>query len=148
VGGTSRRLLGRVVDAASRTFDVAVAAAVPVVALPVLAAVAVPVRLTMRWPVLFRQGRAGRGGEKTRDEQLDLASDFRREGISHEGDATRPERPCSTIDGAETRAMDVSGGQVAGLGTSSPQPRRPQRPLLGALMMIEPEVGARSPTRQ
>jgi hypothetical protein len=102
----------------------------------------------MRWPVLFRQGRAGRGGEKTRDEQLDLASDFRRDGISHEGDATRPERPGSTIDGAETRAMDVSGGQVAGLGTSSPQPRRPQRPLLGALMMIEPEVGARSPTRQ
>jgi lipopolysaccharide/colanic/teichoic acid biosynthesis glycosyltransferase len=49
-------------DLGSRAFDVVVAGIVLVVTSPVLAAVALAIRLTMGSPVLFRQARAGRGG--------------------------------------------------------------------------------------
>jgi sugar transferase EpsL len=51
------------VDAVSRGLDVLVAGAVLVLGLPVLAAIALAVRVSMGSPVLFRQARAGRGGE-------------------------------------------------------------------------------------
>jgi lipopolysaccharide/colanic/teichoic acid biosynthesis glycosyltransferase len=51
------------VDTVSRGFDVLVAGAVLVLGLPVLAAIALAVRVSMGSPVLFRQARAGRGGE-------------------------------------------------------------------------------------
>jgi lipopolysaccharide/colanic/teichoic acid biosynthesis glycosyltransferase len=47
-------------EIASKAFDVVVAGLVVLVAWPVLAAVAPGIRLTMGWPVLFRQRRAGR----------------------------------------------------------------------------------------
>jgi len=49
-------------EIASRAFDVVVAGLVLLVAWPVLAAVALAIRLTMGAPVLFRQQRAGRNG--------------------------------------------------------------------------------------
>jgi lipopolysaccharide/colanic/teichoic acid biosynthesis glycosyltransferase len=49
-------------EVASRAFDVVVAGLVLVVTWPVLAAVALAIRLTMGSPVLFRQQRAGRHG--------------------------------------------------------------------------------------
>jgi lipopolysaccharide/colanic/teichoic acid biosynthesis glycosyltransferase len=63
VGGTRRRVVDHAVDAVSRLFDLVVAVVVMVVAAPVLAAVAVAIRVTMGSPVLFRQARAGRGGQ-------------------------------------------------------------------------------------
>jgi sugar transferase EpsL len=48
---------------ASRLFDVGVAGLVLLVAWPVLAGVALAIRLTMGAPVMFRQQRAGRGGK-------------------------------------------------------------------------------------
>lgn len=48
---------------ASRALDLATAAIVLLIAAPVLAAVAIAIRLTMGGPVLFRQSRAGRGGQ-------------------------------------------------------------------------------------
>ncbi len=47
-----------------RAFDITVAATLLVVLAPVLAAVAVAVKLTDRGPVLFRQVRVGRGGDE------------------------------------------------------------------------------------
>jgi len=49
-------------EIASRAFDVVVAGLVLLVAWPVLAVVALAIRLTMGAPVLFRQQRAGRNG--------------------------------------------------------------------------------------
>jgi lipopolysaccharide/colanic/teichoic acid biosynthesis glycosyltransferase len=49
-------------EAASRLFDVVVAGLVLLVAWPVLAAVALAIRLTMGSPVMFHQQRAGRDG--------------------------------------------------------------------------------------
>lgn len=49
-------------EIASRAFDVVVAGLVLLVAWPVLAVVALAIRLTMSAPVLFRQQRAGRNG--------------------------------------------------------------------------------------
>jgi lipopolysaccharide/colanic/teichoic acid biosynthesis glycosyltransferase len=49
-------------DTASRVLDVVISVAVLAVTWPVLAAVALAVRVTMGSPVLFRQQRAGRGG--------------------------------------------------------------------------------------
>jgi lipopolysaccharide/colanic/teichoic acid biosynthesis glycosyltransferase len=51
------------VDAALRGFDLVVAGIVLLLGLPVLAAIALALRVTMGSPVLFRQARAGRGGE-------------------------------------------------------------------------------------
>lgn len=50
-------------EVASRVFDVAVAGLVLLVAWPVLAGVALAIRLTMGSPVMFRQRRAGRDGK-------------------------------------------------------------------------------------
>jgi sugar transferase EpsL len=50
-------------DAAMRGFDVVVSAAALLVMSPILAAIAVIVRATMGSPVVFRDERAGRGGE-------------------------------------------------------------------------------------
>ena len=50
-------------EVASRLFDVVVAGLVLLVAWPVLAAVAVAIRLTMGSPVMFHQQRAGRDGK-------------------------------------------------------------------------------------
>jgi sugar transferase EpsL len=49
-------------EVASRVFDVVVAGLVLLVAWPVLAGVALAIRLTMGSPVMFRQQRAGRDG--------------------------------------------------------------------------------------
>lgn len=49
-------------DAASRVLDVVAAVLVLALAWPVLAVIAVAIRVTMGSPVLFRQPRAGRGG--------------------------------------------------------------------------------------
>ncbi|MFO7280329.1 MAG: sugar transferase [Thermoanaerobacterales bacterium] len=50
-------------DAASRALDVVVAGVVLVVTAPLMGVIALAIRLTMGSPVLFRQPRAGRGGE-------------------------------------------------------------------------------------
>lgn len=49
-----------------RLFDIAVAAAALVICAPLLAAIAVAIRLDDRGPVLFRQARTGRGGRTFR----------------------------------------------------------------------------------
>ena len=69
-----------------RALDVILACLLGVVALPLLAAAGVVILVTMGWPVLFRQSRAGRGGQpfllyklrtmaETRDEQGRLLRD-------------------------------------------------------------------------
>jgi sugar transferase EpsL len=50
-------------DAAARGFDIVVSVAVLALTWPALLAIAAAVRVTMGSPVLFRQARAGRGGE-------------------------------------------------------------------------------------
>jgi sugar transferase EpsL len=57
------RLGASATDAVARGFDIVVSATVLALTWPVLLAIAVAVRLSMGSPVLFRQARAGRGGE-------------------------------------------------------------------------------------
>jgi lipopolysaccharide/colanic/teichoic acid biosynthesis glycosyltransferase len=54
---------GRAYERAKRAFDLAAAATVGAVASPVLAAIAIVIKLESRGPVLFRQERVGRHGE-------------------------------------------------------------------------------------
>lgn len=55
--------MGRAYDSVKRATDLVVGAIAAVVAAPVLALAAILIRLTMGRPVLFRDERAGRGGE-------------------------------------------------------------------------------------
>jgi lipopolysaccharide/colanic/teichoic acid biosynthesis glycosyltransferase len=54
---------GRAYERVKRAFDLAAAATVGAVASPVLAAIAIVIKLESRGPVLFRQERVGRHGE-------------------------------------------------------------------------------------
>ena len=56
-------MTGRAYERAKRAFDLAAAATVGAVASPVLAAIAIVIKLESRGPVLFRQERVGRHGE-------------------------------------------------------------------------------------
>ena len=56
-------MTGRAYERAKRAFDLAATATVGAVASPVLAAIAIVIKLESRGPVLFRQERVGRHGE-------------------------------------------------------------------------------------
>jgi lipopolysaccharide/colanic/teichoic acid biosynthesis glycosyltransferase len=58
------RVRRRVYETLKRTFDVAFAAAASLALLPVMACVALAIRLDSKGPILFRQARCGRGGRK------------------------------------------------------------------------------------
>jgi lipopolysaccharide/colanic/teichoic acid biosynthesis glycosyltransferase/choline kinase len=68
-----------------RAFDLALASAASIALLPVMACVAAAIRLDSKGPILFRQGRCGRGGRKfqmlkfrsMREEAAELQDDLR-----------------------------------------------------------------------